>query len=340
VIPPKGEPYLLTADYPPQVEPGKTATLNFKVKRGVFLSGRVTDPGTGRPLRAAVEYKTWFDNPNTKGLHPVWRSATFSAADGTYELVGLPGRGVLSTKLDELRRGRCLAGAGAEAIDGYDAKAQSFPTLPDKLFPMMVNAVAAVDVKADGRTTCDIAVSTGRTVIGKIVDPDGKPLAGAHIDGSIGAGFYTRDLPAAEFSIPAINPAAPKPYFFYHRQKNLAAAVVLKGDEPEGFTVKLQPAATITGRLLDADGEPLANTEISGGIEANQLGLKSGWGGFFYGKTDGDGKFRIAGLVPGVTVSARVSRRYQEAERIFESRAFAAGEDRDLGDVRVKPAGE
>jgi hypothetical protein len=130
------------------------------------------------------------------------------------------------------------------------------------------------------------------------------------------------------------------PYFFYHRKKNLAAAVILKGDEPDGFTVKLQPAATITGRLLDADGEPLANTEIAGSIEPGQLNLKSGWGGFFYGKTDKEGKFRIAGLVPGVKVGARVFRRYQEAEHIFDARTFAAGEERDLGDIRIQPAKE
>ena len=75
---------------------------------------------------------------------------------------------------------------------------------------------------------------------------------------------------------------------------------------------------------------PLADTEISGGIEANPLGLKSGWGGFFYGKTNREGKFRIAGLVPGLKIGARGSRPYQLAERIFEGWAFAAGEERDL----------
>jgi RNA polymerase sigma factor (sigma-70 family) len=335
---PKGEPYLVTADYPPTGEPGKAVTLNFKVKRGVFIAGRVTGPDTGRPLRAVVEYKSWFDNPNTKGIHPVWRSTTVSAADGTYELVGLPGRGLLTAKIDELRRGLCLMGAGAEPIKGFDVKASAFPTLPDKVFPVMVNALVEVDAKADGRTTRDIAVTTGKTVTGKFVDPDGKPLVGVVINGPIGAQFYTHELPKPEFTIPAINPAAPQPYFFYHRKKNLAAAVILKGDEPEGFAVKFQPAATITGRLLDADGEPLADAEIAGQIEPGQLNLKTGWGGFFYGKTDKEGKFRIAGLVPGVKVGARVSWRYQPAERIFAGRTFAAGEERDLGDVRVRPA--
>ena len=52
----------------------------------------------------------------------------------------------------------------------------------------------------------------------------------------------------------------PRPYFFSHAGKQLAAAVVVKGDEPDTFTVKLQPAAAVSGRLLNDDGEPLADT--------------------------------------------------------------------------------
>ncbi|MBO0698637.1 MAG: carboxypeptidase regulatory-like domain-containing protein, partial [Zavarzinella sp.] len=339
VIPPTGEPYLLTADYPPRVEPGKTATLNFNVKRGVFITGKVTDDA-GRPLRAAIEYHTWGDNPNVKGIHPVWWIRATTAADGTYQLVGLPGRGLITAKLDELRRGRCVVGAGAEAIKAHEMEGQSFRTVPERTFPPLVNSLAEVDAKADAQNVCNLTITTGRTVRGKLADPDGKPLTGVRIDGAIGSDVHLRDLPKAEFTIAAINPAAPKPYFFYHAEKNLAGAVILKGDEPDGFTVTLQKAATITGRLVGDDGEPLADTEISGGIDDNQLGLKGGWYGFFYGKTDKDGKFRIAGLVPGVKQSARVMRRYQPAEQIFEHQAFGAGEVRDLGDVKVKPKAE
>jgi RNA polymerase sigma factor (sigma-70 family) len=336
VIPPPGEPYLLTADYPPRVEPGKTATLNFNVKRGVFITGKVTDDA-GRPLRAAVEYHTWGDNPNVKGIHPVWWIRTTTAADGTYQLVGLPGRGLITARLDELRRGRAVVGAGAEAIKTYEMEGQSFRTVPERTFPDLVNSLAEVDAKTDAQNVCNVTITTGRTVRGKLADPDGKPLAGVWIKGTIGADVDLRDLPKAEFTISAINPAAPKPYFFYHAKKNLAAAVILKGDEPDGFTVTLQKAATITGRLIGDDGEPLVDTEISGAFDDNQLGLKGGWYGFFYGKTDKDGKFRIAGLIPGVKQSAEVWRNHRSAGQIFEHQAFGAGEVRDLGDVKVKP---
>jgi protocatechuate 3,4-dioxygenase beta subunit len=104
--------------------------------------------------------------------------------------------------------------------------------------------------------------------------------------------------------------------------------------------VTLQKAAVITGRLLDADGEPIANTQVSGAIDGNQLDLKGGWDGFFHCKTDNEGRFHIAGLVPGVKLSARVTRNYQTVGQIFEHAAFSAGEERDLGNVRVKMVNE
>jgi RNA polymerase sigma factor (sigma-70 family) len=340
VTPPKGDPYLLTADYPPRVEPGKTATLNFNVKRGVFITGKVTDATTGKPLRAAIQFHTWGDNPHLKGIHPVWGSRTTSTADGTYQLVGLPGRGLLTAKLDELRRGRCVVGAGADRIKGHEMEGQSFRTVPERTFPSLVNSLAEVDAKADGQNVCDITITTGKTVKGTIVDPDGQPLTGVRINGAIGSDVHLPAQPKAEFTISAVNPHAPKPYFFYHDKKNLAVAVILKGDEPDDFKVTLQRAAVITGRLLGEDGEPFADTEISGAIDDNQLGLKGGWYGFFYGKTGKDGKFRIEGLVPGVKLSARVMRNHQFAEQIFEHLGFGAGEERDLGDIKVKPVKE
>ena len=337
VTPPKGEPYILTADYPPRVESGKTAELNFSVKHGVFITGKVIDQATGKPMRAAIEYKTWGDNPQLKGMHPVWWIRTTSAPDGTYQLVGLPGRGLVHAKLDEHRRPQYLVGAGAEKIDARLREGQGFVTVPERTFPELINTIVEVDAKADGQNVADIPIITGRTVKGRLEDPDGNPLSNVTINGIAGIGVYSSPLPKPEFSLSAINPQAPKPYFFYHREKNLAAAVIIKGDEPEGFTVKLQNAATIAGRLLDSGGEPLADTEISGGIDNNQLSLKAGWYGFFVGRTDKEGKFKISGLLPGAKLSARVRQNHQFGAQIFEGQGFSAGEVRDFGDIKVKP---
>src|SRR5262249_197167 len=150
---------------------------------------------------------------------------------------------------DFMRRGQCVIGAGAEKIEGNKQQGQFFETLPDRMFPNMVNSITEVDAKADAETLCNLTVMTGKTVKGIVVDPDGKPIAGTAISGVIGAGLYMQPAKKPDFSISAINPDAPRPYFFINRERNLAAAVVIKGNEPEGFQVKLQAAATISGRL-------------------------------------------------------------------------------------------
>src|SRR5581483_8289931 len=111
-----------------------------------------------------------------------------------------------------------------------------------------------------------------------------------------------RDLPAADFTIAAVNPHRPEAYFFQHPKKKLAGFVILKGDEPEGFAVKLQPAGTGTGRVVTADGEPLAGAVISGRLEPGQLNMTTGWNGFFWSSTDAEGRFTIECLPAGVRV--------------------------------------
>jgi hypothetical protein len=66
------------------------------------------------------------------------------------------------------------------------------------------------------------------------------------------------------FTIPAVNPRKPDPLFFEHLKKSLAAAILLKGDEAAGFTVKLKPTATVTGRVVTEDGEIISNTCVYG----------------------------------------------------------------------------
>ena len=55
-------------------------------------------------------------------------------------------------------------------------------------------------------------------------------------------------------------------------EKNLTAVVVARGDENGPLTVRLQPAGTVTGRLLDDDGQPRRGVRISVGYARGQFG--------------------------------------------------------------------
>ena len=103
-------------------------------------------------------------------------------------------------------------------------------------------------------------------------------------------------LKTSRFTVTAINPHLPQWVFFFHKQKQLGAALRLNGSEPKDFTVRLQPCATITGRIVDGEGRPRAGLRFYGCVGPFQHGPTHG--GFFGARTDKEGRFRITGLIP------------------------------------------
>jgi hypothetical protein len=55
----------------------------------------------------------------------------------------------------------------------------------------------------------------------------------------------------------------PRTVIVLHPVKKLVRLLELKGDEEGPLTVKLEPAGTITGRLLDPDGKPMPRTSLT-----------------------------------------------------------------------------
>jgi uncharacterized GH25 family protein len=203
---------------------------------------------------------------------------------------------------------------------------------PYLLFPGQFDTVVGIEPDANADSVaCDPQLDPGKPVKGTVLDPDGKPLAGVSIRGPFWTEIHMRDLPSATFTISAVNPDKAEAYFFEHHKKHLAAAVLLKGDEPEGFTVKLKPTATVTGRVVTDDGEPVRNADIAGRLQEGQLSMPQGWNGFFWSRTDADGRFKIEGLLGGVKLGAQ-----HRGGNLFSDLTLAPGEVRDLGEIKVK----
>jgi RNA polymerase sigma factor (sigma-70 family) len=329
-IPPKGQPYLRAGFTPSAPELGKAAKLDVHLKRGVWVKGRVTDKATGRPVQAVVQYFAFVDNPNLQGIKGfAASSAVSSKEDGSFTLAALRGPGVVAVKTDEMRWGMYLSGQGADAISGpRDEWIKSFVTRPYLLTPSRFNTLAGIEPDAKLESiSCDVQLDPGKTVKGTILDPNGKPLAGVRIRG-MDSLLSIRELPSEAFTIPAIDPRKPEALFFEHPQKKLAAAVLLKGDEPDGFTVKLQPTATIVGRLVTETVEPIRNTYIGVRLEAGQFNMTRTREAFFRGDpTDAEGRFKVEGLPAGVKLGAST---------LFANVKLQPGEVRDLGDIKVR----
>src|SRR5262249_55469746 len=122
----------------PGLEP---VTAAIAMKRGVWVKGRVTDRGTGKPLWAGVEYFCFRDNPNAPevaGLGPYnWRS---TGGDGFYRTVALPGRGLITVRA---YHDRYVMGAGADEVKG-PRNSIGFSTAPHICLPVNYHALVEI----------------------------------------------------------------------------------------------------------------------------------------------------------------------------------------------------
>ena len=94
-----------------------------------------------------------------------------------------------------------------------------------------------------------------------------------------------------------------------HAGRKLIGSVYLKGDEAGPLTLRLQPWGTITGRIVDEDGQPrggsgsqhLAASFRSGPPTRASCRAATVGAGIQTGR---DGRFRVEGLVPGLKYGA------------------------------------
>src|SRR5262249_43432072 len=138
----------------------------------------------------------------------------------------------------------------------------------------------------------------------------------------------------AEFTVRAFNPRRPRPVLFRHVEKGLAGVLQPPDDASKPVTVRLQPGATVTGRLIDGDGRPRPGVELNGSI----LARAGWWDGYSLPgkiKTDAEGRFRIGTLLPGYQY-----RVYDQRGSLEFGDGLGRGETKDLGDVQLKTPGE
>jgi RNA polymerase sigma factor (sigma-70 family) len=329
-----------------------------ELHRGVVVHGCVTDKSTGRPVRARVVYCPLFNNPHfdsTPGYDRprvptvLWvdsREMT-TGADGRYRLTALPGPGALFVQAEDRARGYTQPVVSKEdkGKDIYDERAEVFLTrgLGD-IFPMpnlhayrlVRPAVGATDL------TADFTLVPGVERRGRLVDPDGRELKGAEAMNLSQRGDGTVRLPGAEFTVEALNPARQRRLLFWHHGRKLAGTIVLRGDEPEPVTVTLRPLATLTGRALRKNGEPLIgfSVEPSGWPEVEWPSHRER-GERQQVLTDKEGRFRIPDLPAGMPLSIHVTKSGTGYSAIYREKiVLEPGKTKDLGELRGDPLDE
>ncbi len=341
--------------------------IDFELRRGVWVEGRVTDARTGKGLPGRLAYYVKKENPGYKvarSLDVDQRDRLRSDDQGHFRIPVLPGPGFITFMADEHEnypRADVIV-----KLDGSREKvdAPMFETSPSSLMPQNYHLVAEIDPAAAARRVqVNLKLDAGNTVTGRAVDPGGRPVTRFDYSGKL-ARFGVWDPSAGDrFELLGYDAAAPRHVYFAHAERNLAAHVVLKGTPPEDFVVKLQPAGSVRGRLVDRDGAPLANCGLVPwypvmrspadhlpSYHSPPLPRNSAHSSAGEHETDAGGRFHITCLAPSVEYrlrafdrtgmtpgGRRTPRTTGPLDVIIQ---VATGESKDLGDVRLADEAE
>jgi hypothetical protein len=154
------------------------------------------------------------------------------------------------------------------------ARAQKAPDeKPASLAGTVVNSVTGEPI-AKVHVSIQATTNGNQVNRGAVTDSQGK--------------FSLSPLPAGRYI-----PMAERTGFVMLRDSvglRTASVQLRAGESKDDFTIKLAPGGTISGRVVDADGEP---------VESVWVTVEGLTGTFRRAQTDDEGQFRLGGLAPG-----------------------------------------
>ena len=168
-----------------------------------------------------------------------------------------------------------------------------------------------------GRGNADlgmIALQAGTAFEGRVVDPEGNPVAGASVQAAPSSGFSPGDLPAdgeepgreavtggdGAFSLLGFRDG--ETVSLRVSRRGFAARTVTRIETPlpEPLTVELTPAARIAGTVLDESGDPVAGAKLVLAEDSQEdPKAPSGGGSWPVAEVDSAGRFEMVDLAPG-----------------------------------------
>jgi beta-lactamase regulating signal transducer with metallopeptidase domain len=346
VVPNDEQPYLMQEVAVPDPPGTGAVKVDVALKRGIWIEGKITDKATGTALaNARLHYIPFLENKFAQS-HPVYHKSGnadglgyqdryHSKADGTFRLVGLPGRAIVGAIAGD--GGPYLQGAGSEAIKGMNAaghfETYNCPINPSKMWPTVMKEI---NPPGDASVVhVDFEVTTGPSVRLAVVDDAGQPIAGLKTNGRSGRSSYDReDTAKPEAEVTNLMPDEERIVLLKHEGRKLGKVVrVKKGDDAKGPVVaKLAALASITGRVVDADDNPIAGANVRPDV------LPHGDFGLSLPQiiTDADGRFRVTDVPTGCDYGLAIDNHANKGPRFTyrDKTTVKPGATTDVGVVK------
>ena len=277
------------------VAAGEATRVDDQFLAGASVAGTVVADGTGEPVEGACVSVV---RPGSDDDNVEWAGEGCTDAEGHYSVD--------------------LSSAGTYTAEIYDPQGGFAGELNGDT---LVRADATTFEAVRGATTTlDASLAPGAVITGRAVDAKtGLPISGAcpaayrgHAGGyarwqvdecSAADGAWTvRGLPAGEFAMRVDVPEGPSPYagtwaFRSDTQAGADLVAVTAGETTATRNVKLVPGGTVSGRITDHHGRPVAGAWVN--MQGGYPGRAGPGEGRWTAQTDEDGRYTVQGVPPG-----------------------------------------
>lgn len=340
-VPADGVPYLMREFAVPNAPGLDPVAVDLALHRGVLIRGRVMDRSSGRPVpSASIHYLPYLDNEfaqavpefDDNGYAQGFQSRFQSKPDGTFVIVGLPGKAIIGA---DANAGYYMDGVGREHIPGMgdDGHFETYSN-PIQAGVSWPKAMVEVEIPIDAVSTAvELALDSGASIQLSVLDEQGRPLegvqvAGQHADDSRLRGSFPSQFDAINFS-----EDERRTMVLSHPDSKQGIVVRLSIDESQSTRqIVLKPWAGVKGRLLDADGDPITGASISLWVKPSE-----DFGKVLKGSvTDEEGRYVIENIPVGTSYVIDVG--YSMAPTsISRDHTPEAGVMVDMGDTVIDP---
>src|SRR5262249_24078502 len=178
--------------------------------------------------------------------------------------------------------------------------------------PRNLNAYRVLRVPADAREFgADVTVDPGVSRVVKIVGPDGRPVSGAWVLNTRPYGGTEKPLTGSEVTATALDPERPRRLYAQHDGKRLGGYLSLDGKEDGPAVLRLAPTATVTGQVVDRDGNPVAGARVSPSYDDEEIGISLNTIDHYSTTpllTDAEGRFTLVNVAPRLPAPGRPPR--------------------------------